>query len=102
MSENDAKILIIEVPAASEAPATRTQRRLVTVSTREKHRGNLWGYGYETIAHLAGCSPGAVRQAHHRGSLDPSDFFALVAWIVGQKNKHVTLDAAQRDAILGE
>lgn len=85
----------------SSFEATRTQRRVVTISIGEPARGRLWAYGYQTIADLAGCSPDVVRQAVSRGKLDPGDIFALTAWIHGQKNKHVTLDAAECDAILG-
>lgn len=89
----------------SETPSTastRTQRRVVTISTCEPARGRLWGYGYQTIAVWAGCSADVVRQAVSRGKLDPGDIFALTAWINAQKNKSVTLDAAECDAILGE
>lgn len=65
--------------------AARKTRRMVTTEERASRGGHsvLWGYGYATLAVFLGYGPhqlGALRQAVHKGRLDPASLDSIYAF----------------------
>ena len=79
---------------------SRPHRRLVIVPgapAKPRGRPRVWGYTTDSIAKLAGVTPGAVSAAIRRGLFDPEALLEVAAWINTRRAK---ADAAETRAAI--